>query len=120
MNARCGDVTNMATLHSFKDDSTACFANVRMDDGKPVYISVAQSGVIVKCSRLGLFGQKLFKSKNVEHAVKVASALEQTFPDYRTPALMSNLVLKAYCNAVLHCWSVDEVAKVMNQQTETP
>lgn len=104
----------MTTLHSFKDNSTSCFANIRMEDGEPIYISVAQSSVIVKKSRVGLFGQNLFESISPEHAIKTAQALDQAIPDQKVPADMRNPVLRAFTNAVLHCRSLDDVSKTLH------
>jgi hypothetical protein len=48
----------VTSLHSYKDSRIGCYANVRMDNGDPCFISVAQTGVLVKKSRVGLFGAK--------------------------------------------------------------
>ena len=44
----------MTSIHSYKDTSGQCWANIRMPNGDPVWISVANTGVIVKNSRIGI------------------------------------------------------------------
>ena len=108
----------MTNLHSFKD-GLACFANIRMDNNEPVFISVARTGVLVKESRLGFFGRKLFASNSPEHVVKTAMTLAQNYPEQKTPSTMSDPILKTYCNAVLHCRSTDEVEEVLKRAGES-
>lgn len=108
----------MTNLHSFKD-GLACFANIRMDNKAPVYVSVARTGVLIKQSRLGFLGRKLFASSSPEHAVKTAKTLAQSYPEQKTPSTMSDPILKTYCNAVLHCRSTDEVAEVLKRAGES-
>jgi hypothetical protein len=58
----------MARLHSYADSRTGCYANIRMDNGDPCFISVAQSGVLVKKSRFGFMGAKLYQQVAYEAA----------------------------------------------------
>ena len=51
----------MTEIHSFKDNNSTCYANIRMDNGDPCYVSVAQTGVLVKKSKIGMFGAKLYE-----------------------------------------------------------
>jgi len=104
----------MPTLRSFKDDGSACFANIRMDNNDPVYISVAQTGVIVKKSKLGMFGPKLFTSNDVFHAAMTGKALSYLFPEDKTEGRLQNPVLKAFVNAALHSTSLANLTAVMN------
>ena len=105
----------MTQLHSFKDDGTGCYANVRMDNDDPCYISVAQSGILVKKSKLGLFGAKLYDEKNVYQSANTAKALAYLYPEKLTPEGMTNPVLKAITNAILHCSNLAEVTRVLNE-----
>jgi hypothetical protein len=105
----------MTSFHSFKDSSTGCFANVRMDNGDPCFISVAQTGVIVKKSKVGFFGATLYDEKNVYHAAMTAKALFYLYPEQLTPEGINNPVLKAFTNAALHCTNLAEVTGVLNE-----
>lgn len=112
----------MTTLHSYKDSSTGCFANIRMKNGDPCFISVAQAGVLVKKSRVGWFGAKLYDEKNVYEAAMMAKALAYLYPERLTPQGMANPVLNAFTNAVLHCSSLTEATRILNtavKETET-
>ncbi len=105
----------MAKLVSFQDNKSACFANTQMDNGDPVWISIAQTGILVKKSRLGMFGAKLYEEKNVYKAVETAKALCEQYPNDITPEGISNPVLKSVVNAVLHCYNSAQVAIVLNE-----
>ena len=70
----------MSNLHSFTDSKTGCFANVRMENGNPCYVSVAQTGVLVKKSKVGWFGAKLYEEKNAYRAAMAAKALHYLYP----------------------------------------
>ena len=102
----------MTTLKDFTDDGRACFANVRMDNDDPCWISIASSGVIVKKSKIGLFGEKLY---SCQQPGKLVVILMENYPDSLTPSEMTNPVLKPITNAVLHCSTIDEVKGILNQ-----
>jgi hypothetical protein len=108
----------MTTLHSFEDSSTGRFANVRMDNGDPCFIGVAQTGVIVNKSKVGFFGAKLYDEKNVYHAAMTAIALSYLYPEQLPPIGMTNPVLKAFTNAVLHCTKLAEVTRILNEAVQ--
>ena len=104
----------MSGLHSFRDKGSGCSANVRMDNGDPVFICVAQSGVVVKKSISGLMGRKLYESQTECEAATTAKALARLFPKYLTPPWITNPVLRTFINAALHCSSAAEVNEVFN------
>ncbi len=104
----------MSELHSFKDGKAGCYSNIRMDNGDPCYISVAQTGVIVKKSKIGMFGAKLYEETNVYDAAKNAERLHGLYPD-KTPTDMTNPVLKAFTNAALNCRTLAEVTRILNE-----
>ena len=108
----------MTRLHSFKDDKRVCYANVRMDNDDPIFISVAQTGVLVKKSKLGWFGPKLYESRTVYDAAMTAKALDALFPEYAVPDEMTNAALRAFANAALHCSTTAQVTAVLNRATE--
>jgi hypothetical protein len=107
----------MTILKDFTDDGPrGCFANVRMDNGDPCWISIADTGVLVKKSKIGLFGEKLYESKEPG---KTVTALWKLYPESLTPPEIKHIVLQAFTNAVLHCSDMAEVKKVLNGASET-
>ncbi len=50
------------------DDRKGRWTNIRMDNGDPCWISIAQTGILVKKSELGLFGAMLYEEKNMYRA----------------------------------------------------
>jgi hypothetical protein len=112
----------MTILKDFVDEANkGCFANVRMDNDDPCWISVAtevgvKTEVLVKKSKLGLFGTKLYSS---DQPGKTVTALWKLYPESLTPPEMKSPVLKAFTNAVLNCSDLDEVKKVLNEAGKT-
>lgn len=104
----------MTELHHYKDGPKACYANIRMDNGDPCFISVAQTGILVKKSKTGMFGAKLYEVKNVHEAAMAAKAVQYLYPERLTPPDIKNLALNAFTNAVLHCSTLAEVTRVLN------
>ena len=104
----------MTTVAHFSDTRVTRYANIRMPNGDPCYISIAQSGILVKRSRLGIFGAKLYEEKNAYHGAMTAKALAYLYPDRITPEGMTNPILVAFTNSVLHCPTTGDVAVVLN------
>lgn len=105
----------MSSMRSFQDNGRTCFANLRMDDGAPCFISVARSGVLVKKSKTGLTGAKLYNETDISRVAKTTMALLNLYPDQRAPAGITNPVLMAFVNAALHCSDLAQVTRVFNQ-----
>ncbi len=105
----------MTSLHSYKDSRIGCYANVRMDNGDPCFISVAQTGVLVKKSRVGLFGAKFYHQRRIYDAAMTAKALAYLYPERLTPPDVTNPVLNSFTNAVLHCSTLAEATRVLNE-----
>ncbi len=97
------------------DDRRGRWANIRMDNGDPCWVGIAQTGLLVKRSRIGLFGAKLYEERNIYNAEKAAEALSYYYPDDLTPDGMWNPVLKSVVNAILHCSNLGEVTSVLNE-----
>ena len=111
----------MAELIRFMDDDhKGRWANIVMNNGDPCWVGVAQTGILVKKSKIGLFGAKLYEEKNVYKAAKTAMALWVQYPDDLTPAEMWNPVFKSIVNAVLHCDDLAEVTRVLNEADQEP
>ncbi|MHA1170295.1 MAG: hypothetical protein ACTSRU_20910 [Candidatus Hodarchaeales archaeon] len=97
------------------DDRKGRWANIRMDNGDPCWVSIAQTGILVKKSKIGLFGAKLYEEKNVYMAARTAEALMEMYSDDLTPAEIWNPVLKSIVNAILHCTNLAKVTRVLNE-----
>ena len=107
----------MTTLHSFSDGKFTSYANLRMDNGDAIFISVATSGVMVKKSKLGIFGPKLFVSRDVYHAAMVAKALHEKIDLNLVSSKheIENVVLLSFVNAGLSCSTTSEFTAMINE-----
>ena len=109
----------MTTLVRFMDNpKTGVWANIRMDNGDPCWVGIAQSGVMVKISKVGLMGAKLFDESNVYKCAAAAIKLAEQYPNDLTPSGMQNPVLKSFVNSILHCSNLGQVATVLNSAYE--
>ena len=107
----------MPTLLHYSE-TVGCGMTIRLDSGEPCLISVAQAGVRVRKSRLGLFGAKLYEETNVYRAAKTAMILDERFPDVKLPVSITNPVLRAFASAAWSCPSAAAVAVAINQAQE--
>ena len=105
----------MSELNHYRDTPRQCYANLKLSDASPCFISIAQTGVLVKKSKTGLFGAQLNKEKDVYRAAMTAKALAYLFPETKVPDDISNIVLKAFTNAALHCTSAEELTLTLNE-----
>lgn len=100
----------MAKINHF----TSSYANLTLNNGDPIFISVAQSGILVKKTKFGLFGAKLYEETNVFKAAMTAKALSVFFRDCMAPAEIQNPALREFVNGVMICQSAAEVAMLLN------
>lgn len=106
----------MNKLISFYDDEhKGRRANIRMDNGDPCWISINQARILVKKSKIGIFGPKLYERKNMSKAARTAKVLSCQYLDDLTPDGMRDPVLKSIVNAVLHCSDLAEATRVLNE-----
>ncbi|MDP3052927.1 MAG: hypothetical protein Q8N22_03190 [bacterium] len=104
-----------AKLIAYADvEGKACWARFRMPNNDPCWLSVAQGGIVVKKSIIGLFGAELYKETNVYYVGNTAKALSERYSDNLTPTNMRNPVLKAFSNTILHCSDLPEVVHILN------
>lgn len=104
----------MTNLLRFLDaGSKGVWANIRMDNNDPCWIGVADTGVLVKKSKVGMFGTKLYNEKTPK-AASTAKALHDRDSDDLTPPDMRHPLLKAFTNAALHCSDLEGVKRVLN------
>jgi len=86
----------MTELTRFMDHNwKGRWANIRMDMGDPCWVGIAQTGILVKKSKVGWFGAILYEEKNIYKCAKTAQALSELYPDDLTPAEMWNPVFKS-------------------------
>ena len=104
-------------LRFMDDDQRGRWANIRMTNGDPCWIGIAQSGILVKKSRIGLFGAKIYDEKDLPKAAAMAQFLEELFDEDLTPPEMWNPVLVAFVNAVLRCDDLASAAVILNPPT---
>jgi hypothetical protein len=105
-----------AKILYFGDSSKrGCGATVILESGEPCLLSIAQSGILVKESRHGIFGATLYNEKIVYINARRTGALAYLFPDKQFPDSISNLSLRAFFNAILHCHSANDVCTTLNE-----
>jgi hypothetical protein len=78
-------------------------------------ISIAPPGwVRVKKTRLGFWGPLLFAERDHYRCKNTADILSERFPNNLLPTGFTDRLLASFANAVLHCKTADEVARVLN------
>ena len=85
------------------------WSRVKMDSGEPCWISISQQGVLIKKSRIGLFGKKIIELKPIDEVYAGLSKLEKMFPNKLTPEDMSSFILQYFTNAALNCKNLEEL-----------
>ncbi len=85
-----------------KADGWSC---VDLENGDPIWIYVAQTGVVVKKSRRGLMGPTLYEESNLRAIAATVYALDGQIVEYLTPKAMVNPMLRAFTQAALECTS---------------
>jgi hypothetical protein len=90
-------------------------ATVKLPSGEPCLLSIAQSSVLVKKSRFGILGPVLYREPDIYKSASTAMALTYLLRDDRTPGGISDPVLKAYFNALLHSSSAAELCLLLNE-----
>jgi len=105
----------MPALKSFVDGRTA---SIVMENGDPCWVSLMGSSeftnILVKKSKIGLTGEKIYHASKPECADVLWGNLKKRFPDDLTPPGLKDIYLKVVVNAILHCRTIDEVKTVFN------
>jgi hypothetical protein len=107
--------TQVKILYFADDPKRGCGATVRFPSGEPCMMSIAQTGIRVRKSRFGLFGALLYDEKNAFINAQRTGALAYLFPKKRYPDGVSNVNLRAFFNALLHCNNAAEASTTLNQ-----
>ena len=106
-------------------ETAGCGATIELDNGEVVYVSIAQTGVLVrrwdmKGGRIksllsNFFGPKLYNEGSVYKNAQTARALSLIYPEQGPPLSFKNPVLAVFSNAIWHCSSAAEVCTVLNE-----
>jgi hypothetical protein len=98
---------------------------IQLDNGEVVYVSIAQTGVLVrkwdmnggliKSLLSNFFGPKLYTEGSVYKNAQTARALRLIYPQQPSPLPFKNPVLAAFSNAIWHCSSAAEVCMILNE-----
>ena len=91
-----------------------------MENNDPVWIGVAQTGVTVKKSKMGLFGSKLFASRDLIHAAGVSYQLGQQLSDTMLPegCEITNPVLEVFVKACIASSTLLEFCSMLAKADE--
>lgn len=102
----------MGTLVRFQDNSAGCFARVDWESGEPAFISIAQTGVLIKRSRLGFFGAKLYDEQDIHDCVATSRVLDDEILSrislIALPADLTSPVLQSFTRLALETKSAAE------------
>ena len=106
-------------------ETAGCGATIELDSKEVVYVSIAQSGVIVRLWDMhgGFFknfmtnftGPLLYNEKNVYKNAQTGMQLKLRFPQQAPELNFKNPVLSAFSNAIWNCASAARVAAVLNE-----
>lgn len=91
----------MGKLVRHMDSSRGCFARVDFAPGDPLWISIAQNGVLIRRSRLGLFGRRVYGETDTFEAARVARVLATLCPDVSSIEGVHTPMLSAFLAAAL-------------------
>lgn len=103
----------VSKVEAFLDNGSQCWARLTLAQSEPCWIGVAQTGAIVKRSKLGLFGSTLYRETDVFKAAMTAKALRYLLPTNLLPAGFENPVLASFTNSALAAVNAAEVARVL-------
>lgn len=109
----------MSRVVRFRDNGRECWARVDLTNGDPIWISVAQSSVVIKKSRMGLLGATLYKEESLMHSSVVATNLEFMIDTNETNSGFS-IALRPFVKAALKANSAAELCSVLRQAANNP
>jgi hypothetical protein len=111
-------------------EAAGCGATIELDNGEVVYVSIAQTGVLVRLWNMkggliksiisNFLGPKLYNESVVYKNAEAARALSLAFPDEIPSLNFRNPVLAAFANAIWHCSSAAEVSIILNEAATKP
>jgi hypothetical protein len=80
-----------------------------MDSGENCWISIARTGLVIKNSRIGFFGRIVFRVDDIDDLARLAISLHEVQYEDLTPPDMTNPVLKAITNEILHFGALSDI-----------
>ena len=86
-----------------------------MDNDDPCWIGIADTGVSIKKSKIGIFGRKIYEKGPLINQYVIAEKLNEEFPKDLTPNDIVHPILKAFTNAALHCSSLEELEEKLRK-----
>jgi hypothetical protein len=109
----------MAKLLKFKDGKFVCWSRVDLDNGEPIWISVARTGVVVKKSISGLLGENLYNANAYEANRTVVALctiyLHEGIPEeYDLLNNMTNPLLRAFTLEAMVSGSASQLSTRLN------
>ena len=105
---------DISQLIRFQDNGIQCWSRVDLDSGEPIYISIAQSGVLVKKSNLGLFGAKLYDEPNANITAIKTKNLYSQIELWTIPEDIQNPILRVFTQTAINCKNVTEYKLKIN------
>ena len=110
----------MTELKTFSDDVIkGKWARIMMADGNPCFLAIGPRSIVIKKSKSGVIGPKLYEIRNLKQIECVIEIFTRNYCDDLTPAGMTNSILKPAVNAVLHCKNLDQVLSVFKTAQST-
>jgi len=85
---------------------SGCWACVENSD--PIYISIAREGILIKKTRIALWGSVIYKSRDITEAARLCRHLSDEISEYTTPEGMTNPVLMLFTQLALSSSSAAE------------
>lgn len=104
----------MATLIRYMDSSMGCWSRVDCENGDPIWIGIAQTGILVKKSKLGFMGAQLFHEQDLHKIGEICNKLSLLIEQDNLPPDIQNPVLRLFTQICLNCSSALEVCNVLN------
>ena len=100
----------MTQLVRFSDDVIkGRWARIKMADGMPCYVAIGPRSIVIKKSKSGIIGSRLYEIRHLPTIEVMADELKHKFQNVLTPKGMTNSTLRPVVNAILHHEALDEV-----------
>ena len=98
----------MSRLVRFADNGAGSWARVDLDDGSPLFISLEQTGVTVRKSKIRFIGPQIYKETAVSRLVNLCRIVERGLHHFSLPSKMKNPVLRVFAQLALESATVDD------------
>ena len=109
----------MGKLIRYSDSQSTRWSRVDLDNGEPIFIRAASTGVIVKKSKLGIMGPNLYSENNVSKIMYTVQALSDQIRTYDLPFSMTNPILRSFTQAALEAKSSIDLSARLNAVRKT-